>query len=280
MLIGGNMRVLQALRFVPELGAAGIDDSDIIGWSKVVDKLIVINDESLADPEIPLLATFNLGQKFFQTWLDNGYPCITMNRPHIGGWHNQYKARARRFSVNGYACTKIGQRTHDRYPLLGIARNPWKVKKIRNVLIAPPHKLTWFWNRETADDWVQKIEKHFAGTKARIRHRMKNQQGSKKILRYQTLWQDLDWADLVISYGSAICSEAFWYGKKVVNFAPCSTWTCCDRNLDNWDDPREPSGRDLWHEHAAWTQFTHQEIIEGRGPEMIIQYQGWPVALG
>jgi hypothetical protein len=94
--------------------------------------------------------------------------------------------------------------------------------------------------------------------------------------RYQTLWNDFDWADLVISYSSAITAEAFWYGKKVISPGVCPTWVACDNRFKHWSDPTEPANRELWHEHMGWIQFTNEEWASGEAQELTVQYQGWP----
>jgi len=250
---------------------------DLAEWTTVVQDCKMHDQAEDLDPSVPLLVYSNLRSKFLRDWLEKGQPIICMNRPHIAGWAGQYALETRRFSVNGYACTQLGNRSHERFPLLNIPRHPWKVRKIRHVLIAPPGKLLWFWKGIQAEDWAQQQADFFAKKKVEVRFRWKYDNRKGKGGRYVDLWQDLDWADLVISWGSAITAEAFYYGKKVISQGPCATWTCCDQDYGNWQDPAEPGGRDEWHEHMAWTQFTRQEMATGAGAEMILQYQGWPL---
>jgi hypothetical protein len=265
------MRVLQ--------GLVGLTtETDRAQWLPVVDEFRMQNRLEDLDPAIPLLVYSNMGSNWIVNWIDKQRPVIAMNRPHIGGWAKQYTYGARRFSINGYACTRWGSRTHDRFSLLNIPQHPWKVREIRRVLIAPPGKLLWFWQGIEATEWAQQQAAFFSDKSVEVRYRWKYENRKGKKGRYVDLWQDLDWADLVISWGSAITAEAFYYGKKVISLGPCPTWTCCDRDLSNWQDPTEPAGRAEWHEHMAWTQFTQQEMTSGAGAEMILQYQGWPVA--
>ena len=246
-------------------------------WLPVVSDFAIHDDWSALDPAVPLMVYGNLRAKPIVDWIEQHRPLICMNRPHIAGWSGQYDLEARRFAINGFACTKWGQRTHDRFPLLRIPRHAWKVKKIRRVLIAPPGKLLWFWRGVKAQDWADQQARFFADKKVEVRFRWKYENRKGKGGRYVDLWQDFDWADLVVSWASAITAEAFWYGKKAISLAPCPTWVCCDRDLNNWDDPREPEQRDEWHEHMAWTQFTRAEMQNGAGAAMILQYQGWPI---
>lgn len=246
-------------------------------WLPYVDDFEIYQTPDQLDPTVPLLVNSNLGAKFIVEWLSAERPIICMNRPHMGGWAGQHKLDSRRYSVNGYACTQWGKRTHDRFPLLGIERHAWRVRRIRRVLIAPPGKLLWFWHRTDAQEWAQQQAEFFRGQKVEIRFRWKYAERKGRGARYQSLWQDLDWADLVISWGSAITAEAFWYGKKVISLGPCPTWVCCDRDYSNWQDPTEPAQRGEWHEHMAWTQFTKDEMDQGLGAHLTIQYQGWPL---
>ena len=264
------MRVLQGIT-----GLTNPEDRE--EWLPVVDDFVIHARFEDLDPAIPLLVYSNMSSKPVVDWINAGHPIIAMNRPHLGGWAKQYTLGARRFAVNGYACTQWGNRTHDRFYLLNIPRHAWKVREIRRVLIAPPGKLLWFWHGITPEKWAQEQAQFFAdkGVEVRFRWKYDNRKGKKG--RYADLWQDLDWADLVVSWGSAITAEAFYFGKKVISLGPCATWTCCDRDYRNWQDPTEPADRDEWHEHMAWTQFTRQEMALGAGAEMILQYQGWPV---
>jgi hypothetical protein len=264
------MRVLQGLEGLTT-------ETDRAQWLPVVDEFRMQARLEDLDPAIPLLVYSNMATSWIMDWIDRQRPVIAMNRPHLGGWAKQYTYGARRFSINGYACTRWGQRSHERFPLLNIPRHAWKVREIRRVLIAPPGKLLWFWHGIDAQQWAQEQAEFFADKSVEVRYRWKYDNRKGKKGRYADLWQDLDWADLVVSWGSAITAEAFYYGKKVISLGPCPTWTCCDRDLSNWQDPIEPAGRAEWHEHMAWTQFTQQEMTSGAGAEMILQYQGWPV---
>lgn len=263
------MRVMQSV-------AGPTTERDRAEWLPVIDDFVMHTRFEDLDPAVPLLTYSNMASKPIVDWMRRGRPMIAMNRPHLGGWAKQYHHDARRFSVNGYACTQWGQRAHERFPLLNIPRHPWKVCDIHRVLIAPPGKLLWFWHGVDTRIWAQEQADFFAdkGVEVRFRWKYDNRKGKKG--RYADLWQDLDWADLVVSWGSAITAEAFYYGKKVISLGPCPTWVCCARDYANWQDPTEPTDRDAWHEHMAWTQFTREEMRSGMGAEMILQYQGWP----
>lgn len=266
-------RVMQAVR-------SNLYPEDIEGWSRWCDRFILhdnLADLYTADPTVPLVGGLNLAYKEFKWWMRQRRPFICFNRPHIGGWANAYPMRARRVSVNSYACTSFGRRTHDRWGILDLPRHPWKVREVRNVLVAPPGKSVWYYLRKSEQEWADEQVAWFRERGANVRLRTKKQAGKGKGGRYSTLWEALDWADLVVSFSSAVTVEAFWYGKKVISPGVCPTWPCGTNSYENWQDPTEPANRAEWHEHAAWTQFTEAEWRSGAAQDMIVAYQGHPL---
>jgi hypothetical protein len=245
----------------------------IDGWKKWSEKLILLNSPEDADPEIPFVFGGNMVSKWVRNWMRLKRPCFVLGRPYLGG-HLSKQRTAWRVGVNSFACTEIKNISYSRWHTVGLEKHPWKVKSIRNILIAPPKKTLHFWEGMPAHEWAEKIKLQFPNSNVKIR--LKEGMGGKG-KRYNTLWNDLDWADLVISYSSAITTEAFWYGKKVISPGVCPTWTASDRNFNNWQDPIEPKNRSSWHEHMGWIQFTQEEWASGEAQELTVHYQGWPL---
>jgi hypothetical protein len=244
----------------------------LAGWKKYCDKLIPIQNSENADPEIPLLMGTNLTNRDHRNWVRSGRPYIATNRQLTRGWVDKQRTMAR-ISVNSYAATKLGNFTHSRWPQQNLDILPWKVREIKNVLIAPPEKSIYFWTGMWGVDWAEQIKSklELEGAAVKIRPKLR-----KRGVRNSTLFDDFDWADLVVSYSSAITVEAFWYGKKAISLGVCPTWVACDNNLNDWQNPTEPKNRNIWHEHISWIQFTYDEFLSGAAQEMTIHYQGWP----
>lgn len=242
------------------------------GWKKWADKVIILDDPYKADPDIPFVFGGNMVYKWVRNWMADRKPCIVTNRPFLGG-HLQKKRSAWRASVNSFANTQLNPIPYSRWSTVGLEQHLWKVKEVKNVLIAPPAKSIRVWTNTTAEQWVEEMKNKFPGANVKIRLKtgMKGKGG-----RYLSLWDDLDWADLVVSYSSAITAEAFWYGKKAISLGVCPTWIASDNHLNNWQDPTEPVNRAIWHEHLSWIQYTDEEWESGDAQEMIYQYQGWP----
>jgi hypothetical protein len=251
----------------------GNDDWFINGWKKWADKLIILDDESNYDPEITLVSGARFYEPFFKNVMKNKNPYIAINRPYLGSHKTKHRNQWR-VSVNSFACIELKTVPHSRWNNINLEMNEWKVKNIENILIAPPTLGVTAFTGLKNTEWVGNITKNFNGANIKIRY--KDQQGKGKGGRYLTLWNDLDWADLVISYSSAITAEAFWYGKKVISLGACPTWICQPPDLSNWRKSSEPVNRQAWHEHMGWIQFSNEEWESGDAQEMTMFYQGWP----
>ena len=250
---------------------------DLIGWKRWADKFILLNDISEADPEVPLVGGLNLSSKGFRDWLDKKRPCFLFNRPILGSW-NEKHIISRRVSVNSYAATQLGNFTHNRWNNLKLEKHPWKVSSVKNILVAPPLKSIYYWTGMYPEEWAESIIKQLESLDLNFKIRYKNSKGFKgRGGRFIALWDDFDWADVVVSFSSAITAEALWYGKKAISLGVCPTWICHQPSLDNILNPEESSNRDLWHNHIAWTQFTKDEWESGEAQELTVQYQGWPL---
>lgn len=258
------------------------DEPFIKGWQKFTGRLIHIHNIAEADPGIPLIVPANpLG--FIGEWMRAKRPYIAINRPYIGSWLETKRFSAR-VSINSFAPTKLNSIPYSRWNTTRLMKQPWKVKEIKNVLIAPSKKSQIIFTGEDTVVWSERIKQFFESQGAVVKIRPKV--GKKGVQHYGRpesnfkgvfgLDGDFEWADLVVSYSSAITAEAFWYGKKAISLGPCPTWIACEKTLDNWHDPTEPATRDIWHEHVAWCQFNLEEWYDGSAQEKALYYQGHP----
>lgn len=232
-------------------------------------KLEIVKDLSEVNDNEPMLMGGDILRDDVRLRLRLQRPTIFIHRGYLG--NHLYKTRKWwRYSVNSFANTKITLIPHPRWHLLGLQKHPWKVSAIKKVLIAPSKLTSKIWSPAQGNNWAASMLSQFPGAEVRIRPK-----GSTPGVRWSTLWEDLNWADLVVSQASAITAEAFWYGKKVISLFPCPSWAAgSESTLDHWQDPTEPTGRDLWHEHLAWSQFTNSEWQSGEAFELIEQYIG------
>ncbi len=235
-------------------------------WYKNWKDLIVVDDVSNLDPNVPIIIGSDLQRSEVRGFLNNNQPGIYIARGYVG--NHMYKTRQLwRYSVNGWANTKLLDVPYSRWDVMKLERHPWKVKEVKNVLIAPSKMTQPIWDPTLGWNWAEHMAKQFPGAEVKIRYKVK-----KSGPRWATLFEDLDWADLVVAQGSAITAEAFWYGKKVISTHPCITWAAQKNTLEDWKNPKEPELRDAWHEHLAWSQFRNEEWESGEVLNLIEKY--------
>lgn len=245
---------------------SGLECVDI--WNNRGIKTIFIDDWKTIDKNIPVLCASSLLRSNVRSWLNTGQIAIYAGRGYAG--NHLYKHRLfHRASVNGWANTKLNPVPYSRWNIMNLPKHPWKVKEVKNVLIAPSKTTAQIWTPNLDRRWAESMIEKFLGAEVRLREKP-----GKSGLRYETLWQDFDWADLVVSQSSAITVEAFWYGKKVISTQPCITWAAGPQDLDDWKNPKEPELREVWHEHLAWSQFTVDEWHTGETFDLIERYLG------
>jgi len=237
-------------------------------WFQNWKNIKVVDTWENISSDLPVIIGSDLLKGEVRQWLKNSQPAIYIGRGYLGN----HIGKGRwwwRYSINGWANTQLMPVPYSRWDLLELPKHPWKVKTIKNILLCPSKMTGHVWGSNQNGNWTDQLIDKFPGATIRIRAKER-----KSKLRWATLWSDLDWADLVIAQSSAITCEAFWYGKKVISLEPCPTWAAGRTFLDNWQDPTEPAGRDQWHEHLAWSQFSKDEWATGIALELIEQYLG------
>ena len=240
----------------------------IPGWIEAgYDIKFVTNHTDVVD-SIPVVCGSDLSHNYVCRWLNMKQPAVYIGRGYVGN-HTSKKRRLWRASVNGWANTKLMPVPHSRWNTMMLSRHPWKVKQVQKVLIAPSKMVSNVWSQVGARTWAENMLDKFPGAEVKIRYK-----ASTPWERWATLWEDLDWCDLVVTQSSAITCEALWYGKKVISIEPCPTWAAEHTTLEDWQNPHEPELRDAWHEHLAWSQFTVDEWTSGEALSLIEQYMG------
>jgi hypothetical protein len=237
-------------------------------WFQHWPKIKVVDTWENISSDLPVITGSDLTRYEVRHWLTSAQPAIYIGRGYLG--NHIYKTRYWwRYSINGWANTQLTQVPHSRWNLTKLPRHPWKVKEVKNILLAPSKMTATLWNSNYGENWPAMLVDKFPGANVRIRLKQR-----KSGPRWATLWEDLDWADLVIAQSSAITCEAFWYGKKVISLEPCPTWAASRTLTEDWRDPAEPSNRDQWHEHIAWSQFSNEEWLTGKALTLIEKYIG------
>ena len=259
------------MKKIVQMFREGNEEWFLEGWKKWADKLIILEDYDQYDPEITLVAGTRFYDPFFYEVMKNKNPYIGINRPYLGA-HTVKHRNQWRVSVNSFANFIPKSTPIERFSKLNLEYRDWCVSRVENILIAPPVKSIPVFLNQSMEYWAESMSHKFVNANVKIRYK----EGRGKWGRYTTLWDDLDWADLVVSFSSAVTAEAFWYGKKVISLGICPTWMCQSPTLENWQDPTEPANRKEWHNHMGWIQFSNEEWMSGDAQEATLFYQGWP----
>lgn len=238
------------------------------GWNTQFEQIDFVDDWRKIDSGCVVIAGSDVRSWYVRHWLNRQQPALYIGRGYVGN-HTTKHRRLWRASVNGWANTRLMPVPHSRWSTMQLPRHPWKVQKVRNVLVAPSKLTSYSWCHQSPEQWAESVAKQFTGANVRIRYKAR-----KPWQRWATLWEDLDWADLVVAQSSAITCEAFWYGKKVISTEPCPTWACGTQLVKDWQDPVEPELREAWHEHLAWSQYTVEEWTSGEALQLIQNYVG------
>ena len=240
----------------------------LTGWRNYFDHLHFVDDWRDIRPDMLVIAGSDVRSWYVRHWLNRRQPALYIGRGYVGN-HTEKHRRLWRASVNGWANTQLQPVPYSRWNLMNLPRHAWKVDRVKNVLIAPSKLTTLSWSHTSPEQWAESQAAQFSGANVKIRYKAR-----KPWQRWQTLWEDFDWADLVVAQSSAITCEAFWYGKKVISTEPCPTWAAGRNTYDDWQNPCEPVLRDAWHEHLAWSQYTVEEWTSGQALKLIEQYLG------
>jgi hypothetical protein len=237
-------------------------------WVKEWPNIKVVDTWEDVSADIPVITGSNLLRHDVRHWLKNSQLAIYIGRGYVGN-HIHKTRQWWRYSINSWANTQLMPIPYSRWDLINLPRHLWKVKTIKNILLAPSKMTATVWGSNQNGNWTDQLIDKFPCATVKIRLK-----GRKPHERWASLWDDLDWADLVITQSSAISCEAFWYGKKVISLEPCPTWAAGRTLLDDWQNPTEPVNRDQWHEHLAWSQFSNEEWASGEALSLIEKYLG------
>lgn len=228
------------------------DHPFVAGWREVTEVVVKTPDQVSSDDIV--VCSGDLTHEHVRRWIERNQTAIYIARGYLGN-HLHKQRNWWRATVNGWANLTAFKPPHSRWDLLGLPRHPIKPASDQRVLIAPSKMTTEFWTGEKPHIWAERMSREYAGHDVRIRYK-EGKSGS----RWATLFQDLAWADLVVSQSSAITVEAKWFGCQTRSTEPCPTWV---------DLPH-----DEWLEHIAWSQFTNAEWASGEALKLICSYYG------
>ena len=143
--------------------------------------LNVITDLSEINSADPVIMGGNLLRPEVRERLNLQKPTIFIHRGYLG--NHLYKKRYWwRYSINGFANVKPLSIPYSRWSLLNLPKYAWKVKAVKNILIAPSKLTSLVWSNENGQEWAESLSKMFVGAHVKIRYK-----APKSGMRWATL---------------------------------------------------------------------------------------------
>lgn len=185
-------------------------------------------------------------------YIDNGY---------FGNYPNK---RFFRIIKNATHDTRpIIDRPDDRLKTANIQTKPFR--KGSRIIVAPPSPKSFtLWDIDQPtwiEQTVNELKKH---TDRPISIREKRSR--KDRLHNDTIQEDLaNDCHCLVTYNSVAAVEALIEGKPVITLGPNAAQHLATHSLNDVENIKIPTEeeREAWLRHLAYSQFTHQEMIDG-----------------
>jgi len=185
-------------------------------------------------------------------YIDNGY---------FGNYPNKRFFRIIRNATHD--TRPIIDRPRDRLDTTGIKAKPFT--KGSRIIVAPPSPKSFtLWDIDQPtwiEQTVNELKKH---TDRPISIREKRSR--KDRLHHDTIQQDLaDDCYCLVTYNSVAAVEALIEGRPVITLGPNAATHLATHRLSEVENIKIPTEeeREAWLRHLAYSQFTHQEMING-----------------
>jgi hypothetical protein len=167
----------------------------------------------------------------------------------------------------------IRNATHDTRPILDRPDDRLKMANIKTkpftkgsrIIVAPPSPKSFtLWDIDQPkwiEDTVNEL-KRYTDRPITVR----NKRTRKERLYHDTIQEDLaDDCHCLVTYNSVAAVEALIEGKPVITLGPNAATHLATHKLSDVEDIKIPTEeeRGAWLRHLAYSQFTHQEMING-----------------
>lgn len=174
--------------------------------------------------------------------------------------------RSYRITRNGYEAGAIRHCPNDRVDDLGIEIRPWR-KSGNEVIVCPP--TDYFMQAHGCPDWLATTLATLKSVTDRPIIVRKKPKGGEAAVPLRTA---LETAHALVTHSSNVAIEAVCLGTPVF-VAPTSAAAPVGRtDLAQLEDPVCPE-RDAWLAHLAYSQYSFEEIEDGRAWKMLLELE-------
>jgi hypothetical protein len=192
-------------------------------------------------------------QGLFFFYIDHAY----FDRGH----HRSY-----RITRNGYEAGAVRRCPSDRLEELGIETRPWR-RSGKDIIVCPPTE--YFMQAHGCPDWLETtLETLKSSTDRPIVVREKPKPGETAV----PLPKALETAHALVTHSSNVAIEAVCLGTPVFVAATSAAAPVARTDLSMIEDPVYPD-RDAWLAHLAYSQYSFEEIEDGRAWKMLLDLE-------
>jgi len=157
----------------------------------------------------------------------------------------------------------IIERPRDRFDKTGVRLK--KMRKGRNILIAPPSQKLLNNYDIILEDWLEQVQSEIrAHTDRPVVIRTK--QGRSTRVNDDTMEMALDRdVHCLVTFSSIAAGEALLYGKPAITLGPNAAGPLCSHSISEIETLKIPTldEVDAWARHLAYCQFTEVEMRNG-----------------
>jgi hypothetical protein len=171
-----------------------------------------------------------------------------------------------RITRNGYEAGPVRKCPADRIADLGVDLKPWRTSG-RDIIVCPP--TDYFMQAHGCADWLDQTLTKLRGLTDRpVTVRMKPQPGEQA----EPLPEALERAHALVTHSSNVAIEAACLGTPVFVDAASAAAPVGLTDLSMIEAPVYPD-RDKWLAHLAYSQFSFEEIGDGRAWQMLLDLE-------
>ena len=209
-----------------------------------------VRDEPVPDRSAFLDACRAAGRDFY--YIDTGY---------FGNGKKKTFHRITKNDVQWFG--GIVDRPRDRFDLTGVRLK--KMRKGRNILIAPPSQKLLNNYDIILEDWLENVQAEIrAHTDRPIVIRTK--QGRSTRVNDDTMEMALDRdVHCLVTFSSIAAGEALLHGKPAITLGPNAAAPLCSQSISAIENLKIPTLDEVeaWARHLAYCQFTEVEMRNG-----------------
>ncbi|MCA3242667.1 MAG: hypothetical protein ING89_15345 [Rubrivivax sp.] len=201
--------------------------------------------------------------------IDNRRPFIYCDHAYFHRGHQKnYRA-----TLNGYSTTQLRRCPPTRTAALGVTLTPWR-KDGRHVLVCPP--TDYFMAAHGCPNWtintLSTLRRH---TDRPIVVRDKPKPGEPA----RSLQEDLAHCHALVTHSSNVAVEAAVMGVPVFVAPGCAAVGVGLTDVARIETPAMPDRRP-WLDNLAFTQFSFEEVLDGRVLGLLREYWDCPAVEG